>query len=151
MIRNAVVFNCGTYDLLHPGHLYVFRQLKEMSGMFGEVVVGLNTDDFVERFKGHKPVQTYAQRFEMLSALRDIDRVVCNTGGEDARIIIEEVQPDIIAAGHDWYSEDDSKYCRQMGFTKEWLAERRIELVYLDWMEGYSSTNLRATARAMDR
>jgi hypothetical protein len=38
-----------------------------------------------------------------------------------------------------------------MGFSKAWLAEHGIELVYLDWMAGYSSTNLRATARAMER
>lgn len=145
------MFNCGTYDLLHPGHLFVFRQLRELAGPGGEVVVGLNTDDFVLRFKDHLPVQTYAERETMLRAVRDIDRVVCNTGGEDARIVIDEVKPDIIAAGHDWYSPDHSRYCRQMGFTLDWLEERGIRLVYLNWMEGYSSTNLRATARAMER
>lgn len=145
------VFNCGTYDLLHPGHLFVFCQLRDLAGPDGEVVVGLNTDDFVLRFKGHLPVQTYAEREKMLLAVRGIDRVVCNVGDEDARIVIEDVMPDVIAAGHDWYSEDDSRYCRQMGFTKEWLDDRGIQLVYLSWMEGYSSTNLRATARAMER
>ena len=143
------VLNCGTYDLLHPGHLFVFRQLRDLAGVNGEVVVGLNGDDFVEEFKGHPPVQTYEQRFAMLLSMRDIDRVVPNTGGADSRPMIEVVRPHIIAAGHDWYSDDDSRYCRQMGFTKEWLADRGIRLSYLKWMEGYSSTNLRATARAM--
>jgi cytidyltransferase-like protein len=146
-----IVYNCGTYDLLHPGHLHVFRQLRRIAGPEGVVIVGLNPDDFVAQFKGHPPVQTYAERFEMLTAIRDIDIVVENTGGADARPTIEAVDPDVIAAGHDWYSPDDSKYCTQMGFTKEWLAEHRIGLVYLDWLDGYSSTNIRATARAMSR
>jgi cytidyltransferase-like protein len=145
-----IVYNCGTYDLLHPGHLYVFRQLRHLAGPNGVVAVGLNPDAFVEEFKGHAPVQTYDQRFEMLSAIRDIDYVVENMGGADARPTIEFVKPDIIAAGHDWYSPDDSKYCTQMGFTKDWLAERGIELRYLDWRAGYSSTNIRAVARAME-
>jgi cytidyltransferase-like protein len=146
-----IVYNGGTYDLLHPGHLFVFRQMREMAGPDGEVVIALNTDDFIGRFKGHPPVQSYAEREAVLLGLRDIDRVIPNAGGEDARPAIEAVGPDIIAAGQDWYSEDDSRYCRQMGFTREWLAERGIQLVYLAWMDGHSSTNLRATARAMER
>lgn len=143
--------NIGTYDLLHRGHLFVFQQMRELAAPLGEVVVGVNSDDFVSRFKGHPPVQTYSERVAMLSAVRNIDRVVPNVGGEDSRPIIDQIEPDIIAVGQDWYSPDDSRYCAQMGFTKEWLAERGIRLVYLDWMTGYSSTNLRATARAMDR
>lgn len=145
------VYNGGTYDLLHPGHLYVFRQLRELAGPDGEVVIGLNTDGFVEEFKGHRPVQTYEEREAVLAGIRDIDRIVCNTGGPDARPAIEMVRPDIIAAGHDWFSEDDSRYCRQMGFTLSWLEDRGIRLVYLGWMDGHSSTNLRAVARAMTR
>jgi cytidyltransferase-like protein len=147
----VIVYNGGTYDLLHPGHLFVFRQMRELAGPFGIVVVSLNTDEFVSEFKGHAPVQSYAERAAVLEGLRDIDRVIPNVGGADARPAIESVGPDIIAVGRDWWSEDDAKYCKQMGFTKEWLAERRIRLVYLDWMPGHSSTNLRATARAMTR
>lgn len=148
-----IVLNCGTYDLLHPGHLYVFRQLRQMAGVGqqGVVVVGLNSDEFVLEFKGHPPVQSYRERYEMLAAMKDIDFVVENIGGADSKPMIEAVKPDIIAAGHDWYSQDDSKYCEQMGFTMDWLGERGIELRYLEWMPGYSSTSLRATARAMDR
>lgn len=145
------IYNGGTYDLLHPGHLFVFRQMRELAGPGGSVVIALNTDEFVDAFKGHAPVQTYAEREAVLLGLRDIDEVIPNSGGPDARPAIEAAAPDVIAAGWDWHSDDDSRYCRQMGFTTEWLAERGIQLVYLRWMEGYSSTNLRATARAMRR
>ena len=147
----TVVYNGGTYDLLHPGHLFVFRQMRQLAGADGWVVVALNTDEFVRRFKGHPPVQTYAEREAVLLGLRDIDQVIPNVGGPDARPAIEAAHPGIIAAGRDWWSEDDQKYFTQMGFDQAWLDERGIELVYLDWMEGHSSTNLRATARAMSR
>ena len=146
-----IVYNGGTYDLLHPGHLYVFRQLRELAGPDGQVVVALNTDEFVAQFKGHPPVQSYEERREVLLGLRDVDRVVCNFGGADSKHAIEFVKPDIIAAGRDWWSEDDSKYLTQMGFDWPWLDARGIKLVYLDWLDGHSSTNLRATARAMSR
>jgi glycerol-3-phosphate cytidylyltransferase len=150
-VGRVIVYNGGTYDLLHPGHLYVFRQLRELAGPDGLVVIALNTDDFVARFKDHPPVQPYAEREAVLRGLRDIDEVVPNIGGADARPAIESVGPDIIAAGRDWWSVDDSRYFNQMGFDQAWLDEHGIRLVYLDWMDGHSSTNLRATARAMTR
>ena len=145
------VYNGGTYDLLHPGHLYVFQQMRELAGPNGTVVIALNTDEFVEQFKDHAPVQSYAEREAVLLSLRDVDEVIPNVGGADAKPAIIAAGPDIIAAGQDWYSEDHSRYCKQMGFTLDWLWSRRISLVYLDWKDGFSSTNLRATARAMDR
>ena len=149
--RPLTVYNGGTYDLLHTGHLYVLRQLREMAGPLGQVVIALNTDEFVQEFKHHRPVQPYLERSEILSALRMVDRVVPNVGGADSRPAIEAVMPHIIAAGHDWWSHDDSRYCAQMGFTKEWLFERGIELRYLRWKPDHSSTNLRSAAGAISR
>ena len=141
-----IVYNGGTYDLLHVGHLYVFRQCRELAGPGGEVVIGLNTDEFVEEFKEHKTVQSYLERSEILSAIKHIDRVIPNVGGRDARIAVEAIRPDIIAVGNDWYSVNDEKYCKQMGFTRDWLMERSISLRYMKWMPGYSSTNIRNAA-----
>jgi cytidyltransferase-like protein len=146
-----IVYNGGTYDLLHPGHLFVFRQMRELAGPDGSVVIALNTDAFIEEFKGHPPVQVYEERLTVLLGLRDVDEVIPNFGGADSRPTIDAVGPDIIAVGRDWWSEDDSKYLNQMGMDWPWLDARGIRLVYLDWKEGHSSTNLRATARAMSR
>jgi cytidyltransferase-like protein len=146
-----IVYNGGTYDLLHPGHMSVFRQMRELAGPAGLVIIAVNTDDFVVQFKGHPPVQTADERMAVLRGLRDIDIVMPNFGGADSRPTIESVHPDIIAVGRDWWSEDDSKYLTQMGFDWPWLDDRGIKLVYLDWKDGHSSTNLRATARAMTR
>lgn len=140
------IYNGGTYDLLHPGHLSVFRQMRDLVGPDGEVVIGLNTDEFVQQFKGHAPVQSYAERVEILRAIRGIDRVVKNIGGADSKPVLEVVEPDIIAAGYDWSSPDDSRYCRQMGFTKDWLREHGIRLIYLERYADLSSTRLRAIA-----
>jgi len=139
----VIVYSGGSYDLIHPGHLYVLRKCRELGD---QVVVGLNTDDFIEEFKGHRPVQSYLERAEILSALRFVDRVVPNLGGADSRPVLEAVGPDIIAVGYDYWSPDDSKYCRQMGFDREWLAAHHIRLVYLDLHPGYSSTNIRRAA-----
>lgn len=143
-----IVYSGGTYDLLHPGHLYVLRRCRELAGPDGQVVVGLNTDEFVEAFKHHAPVQDYLARSEILSAVRYVDRVVPNLGGADSRPTLQAVGPDIIAVGRDYWSPDDSRYCAQMGFDHAWLDKRGIRLVYLDWRPGYSSTAIREEAKA---
>jgi glycerol-3-phosphate cytidylyltransferase len=137
------VFNGGTYDLLHAGHIFAFRQMRDMAGPDGEVIVSLNTDEFVARFKGHDTIQLLEERLEVLSAIRFIDRVIVNVGDEDSRPVLELVRPDIIAVGHDWWSQDDSRYCQQMGFTPDWLADRGIQLRYMAWMPERSSTAIR--------
>lgn len=144
------VLNGGTYDLLHTGHLYVLRTARSLAGRDGEVVISLNTDEFVAAFKGHRPVQPYLERSEVLAACRYVDRIVLNIGGADSRLVLEAVMPDVLLAGRDWWSEDDSRYCHQMGFTRAWLDERGIRLVYMDRLvPGRSSTNLRALAGAI--
>lgn len=144
------VYNGGTYDLLHVGHLYVLREARRLAGPDGEVIVALNTDEFVAEFKGHRPVQPYLERSEVLAAIRYVDRVVPNVGGPDSRPTIEAVMPDAILAGADWWSADDARYFKQMGFDRGWLEDRGIALAYAGQLvPGRSSTNLRAVAKAV--
>lgn len=141
------VYNGGTYDLMHPGHLYVLRECRRLAGPDGEVVIGLNRDAFVERFKGHRPVQPYLERSEVLTACRFVDRVVPNIGDEDSTLVLEAVMPDILLAGADWHSPDDARYLVQMGVTRGWLDDRGITLRYCPRLvPGRSSSSLRALA-----
>jgi len=147
------VYTGGTFDLIHPGHVHLLAECRELAGKGGKVVVALNPDDFVERYKGHAPVMRYADRAAVLRAIRYVDEVVPNLSGADSRPTIEMVRPDIIAIGADWLGRD---YYAQMGFTQRWLDEREISLIYVPLLhyapaEGghvpHSSTGLRATAR----
>ena len=142
-----ILYTGATFDLFHAGHVNFLRQCRAIAGPDGRVVVALNTDDFVERFKGHRPVVDYWAREAVVAACRYVDAVVMNWGDEDSRPAIEAVRPDIIAASTDWFSPDDSRYCRQMGMSREWLAERGIRLIYVPYTPGISSTALRAAVK----
>jgi cytidyltransferase-like protein len=153
------VYTGGTFDLIHPGHVSLLRHCYDLSiqnpdGENGEVVVALNTDDFVEAYKGRRPIMSYKDRAEVLLALRWVDRVVPNLSGHDSKPTIERVGPDIVAIGEDWKSRD---YHAQMQFTPEWLEQRGIRLVYVPLLythagmasqEPHSSTRLRRRAQA---
>ena len=105
------------------------------------MTVSLNTDEFVEEFKGRRPVIPYEARREVLEACRYVHEVVPNIGGADSKPAINAVQPDIIAIGSDWLERD---YFAQMGFTPDWLVGQGITLIYLAYTDGVSSSEIRA-------
>jgi glycerol-3-phosphate cytidylyltransferase len=140
----ARVLTLGTFDLPHPGHMYLFEQCRAIAGRKGEVNVAVNPDWFIEKFKGRAPVQTWAERAAILGAVKFIDRI-WETPGPDAKPLIEEVNPDFLVIGVDWAPPKD--YYGQLQITQEWLADRHIALLYLDRLGDLSSTNLKARIR----
>ena len=144
----AIVYTGGTFDLLHAGHIDFLEACYKLTNI-GKVVVALNTDEFVERFKGKKPVCSFDERKRMLEGCKYVDLVVENIGEEDSKKTIEELRqsyysgktyPDFIAIGDDWLAKD---YYAQMGFTPQWLLERNISLVYIARLRQLSSTAIK--------
>lgn len=132
-----VLYTGGTFDVFHYGHMNFLKQCKLIAD---EVIVSLNTDDFIFSYKKRKPVLSYSEREASLLGCRYVDRVVENTGGSDSKISIMNVRPSVIAIGDDWASKD---YYSQMSFTQDWLNENGIVLVYIPYTRGISSTELK--------
>jgi glycerol-3-phosphate cytidylyltransferase len=146
----VIVYTGGTFDLIHPGHIHLLSRCYEIAHenqmLPGEVVVALNTDEFVESYKGHRPVMPYEDRAAVLRAIWCVDRVIPNTGGADSKPAIESINPDVIVIGEDWLTRD---YHAQMGFNQEWLDERGIHIEYVPLLAGRSSTRLRDTINGL--
>ena len=119
------LYTGGTFDLFHAGHANFLKHCRKLSD---EVVVCLNTDEFVEEFKGKRPIIPYEQREAVLLSCKYVDKVIKNVGGKDSKPTILQVVPDIIAIGDDWAKKD---YYTQMQFTREWLESMNITLVYI--------------------
>ena len=133
----GVVYSGGTFDLMHAGHSKFLRRCAELGD---RVVIALNTDEFIEEYKGKPPVISYADRRDVLLACRYVDEVIPNIGGPDSRITIETVMPDLIVIGSDWARRD---YYTQMGFDQDWLDDRGIGLCYIPYTPGISSTAIK--------
>lgn len=130
------VYTGGTFDLFHKGHIEFLRRCAEL----GEVTVALNTDEFIEEYKGRKPVISFEERQAVLLGCRYVTAVIPNYGGSDSRIAIEVVKPNLIIIGSDWARRD---YYTQMGFDQNWLDDRAIGLCYLPYTLGISSTDIK--------
>jgi glycerol-3-phosphate cytidylyltransferase len=137
----ATIYTGGTFDLFHAGHVRLLKRLKQLAGPEGKVIVAINPDEFIEKFKGRKPIMSEQERYDVVSACRYVDEVRINKSGEDSKpTILLEPRPDVIAIGSDWASKD---YNKQMGFTEEWLDEHGIVLIYVTYTAGISTTDLK--------
>lgn len=91
------VLICGTYDMLHPGHLHVFQQARE----YGDrLIVVVSRDATVQKVKGSLPYYNEEERKQMLEAIKNIDEVVLGNIDDPYRVI-QEIKPDVIALGYD--------------------------------------------------
>jgi glycerol-3-phosphate cytidylyltransferase len=131
------LYTGGTFDLFHAGHVNFLKMCKNIVGEDGEVIVSLNTDEFIKEYKKQPPIVSYSDRAEVLAACIYVDTVIPNSGGADSKISIMEVEPDIIAIGSDWARKD---YYKQMQFDQDWLDSKGISLIYIPYTKGISSS-----------
>ena len=91
----------GTFDLLHLGHVRFLEEAKKAGGKNAELIVIVARDSTVKARKGKKPIMPEDQRRALVESLKVVDEAIL--GWEDFSIdkVIEKINPDIIAVGHD--------------------------------------------------
>lgn len=142
----STVYTGGTFDLFHIGHVQLLAACRKIAGPDGKVIVAVNEDEFVEKFKKVRPTLSTQDRIRVVQSCRYVDLVVPNIGWEDSTKTIEEYGPvDFVVIGDDWAPPKD--YYAQMNFSKEWLNSNEITLVYVDRNTGMSSTTIRERLR----
>jgi glycerol-3-phosphate cytidylyltransferase len=138
------IYTGGTFDLFHRGHVEFLEKCKRLAGD-GQVVVALNTDEFIEEFKGKKPIMSFNERMAILLGSKYVDAVIKNIGEADSKVTIEKVNNDIckidlVVIGSDWHDKD---YLAQMSFTWQWLHEKKIGLCYIPRITPSSTTDIK--------
>lgn len=129
--NSKIVFTNGCFDILHIGHI---RYLQEAASLGDLLIVGLNSDASVKRLKGPlRPINSQAERAEMLGALGFVDYVVIFD--EDTPLeLIKTIQPDILVKGQD--------YAPEQVVGKKEVEERGGKLVLVPFVEGKSTTGI---------
>ena len=72
-MSKIVGYTTGVYDMFHIGHLNVIRRAKEQCDY---LIVGVSTDELVQKEKNKTPVIPYEERAAIVAALRYVDEVV---------------------------------------------------------------------------
>ncbi|MDI9395454.1 MAG: FAD synthase [Euryarchaeota archaeon] len=89
------VLATGTFDILHPGHVYFLAQARDLGD---ELFVIVARDSNVTHKP--KPIIPEEQRLEMVYALGTVDKAVLGSE-KDIFEPLKVIRPDIIALGYD--------------------------------------------------
>ena len=146
------VLTMGSFDTMHPGHIRLLRQCRELTwelGRYrrGKLFIYVNTDEFITRFKGVVPIFTAYERVEM--AVTYVDGIELNDGDDQPALILRALRHGgLLVIGDDWKDRD---YLAQIGLAGKptWLADHGIELVYVPRHGDWSTTAIRQ--RVLDR
>lgn len=100
--QNTVWLN-GTFDVLHAGHIELFRQARKLAGPSGRVIVGTDSDERVRELKGPtRPINNLIDRVDFLRAIKYIDGVVVFSSADELEARIKQFSPDILLVGDDY-------------------------------------------------
>ena len=91
------VMCAGTFDIIHPGHLYYLSEAKKYGG---KLIVVVARDETSKTFKGKEPIHNEKERLEAVRMLKIVDEAVLGKQG-NIFDIIEEIKPDVICLGYD--------------------------------------------------
>jgi len=117
----------GTFDVLHIGHI----KLLEFANQFGEVRVGIDTDERVKQFKGElRPINNIKDRIYFMNSIKYVNSSVSFSTDEELCNRIKEWEADIIIVGNDYKD-------------KKVIGSHLVkEVIFFDKIDGYSSTKI---------
>jgi D-glycero-beta-D-manno-heptose 1-phosphate adenylyltransferase len=126
-----VVFTNGCFDLVHLGHVDYLEKARNLGD---RLVLGLNSDNSVSRFKGpERPLQDENSRARVLAAMQFIDLVILFN--EDTPLaLITELIPNILVKGSDYLTENI--------VGADVVKKAGGEVKTIDFVQGYSTTRI---------
>ena len=92
------MYTSGCYDIFHYGHLNILKKSKQMCD---RLIVGVSTDELIEKEKGRLPVIPFEERIKMVEAISFVDEVIPQLDKNKQRIV-DEYNIDAISVGDDW-------------------------------------------------
>ena len=132
MKKYKVGYTTGVYDLFHIGHLNILRRAKEQCDY---LIVGVSTDELVQKEKNKIPVIKFQERWQIVEAIRYVDKVVPQYN-KDKFDAWKTLQFDVMFVGSDW------KGTPQWEAYERQFSEVGVEIVYFPHTDGTSSTIL---------
>jgi len=126
-----IVWTNGTFDVLHAGHIKLFREARKLAGPGGKVIVGTDSDERIRELKGpSRPINNLYDRVDFLRAIKYIDEIATFSSVDALEAFIQRYSPDILLIGDDYIG----KPIVGSQFAKE--------IVYFPRYGGLSSTNI---------
>lgn len=136
-IKMITILTVGVYDLLHIGHVNLFRRAKCLGD---RLVVAVQCSEEVHKTKPHaKLVYSTEERMYMVKAIKWVNDVITYRNVDE---IVKTVDFDILVTGPDQNHE---------GFQRAmmWCKDHGKDIVVIPRTEGISSSWLKEQIKTM--
>lgn len=127
-----VGYTTGVFDLFHIGHLNLLRGAKERCD---RLIVGVNTDELVQQYKGKTPVICFEQRLEIVASIRYVDVAIAQTDLDKLKAW-ETLRFNALFQGDDWMGHP--RYIK----TEADLKTVHADMIFLPYTKEISTTSL---------
>lgn len=132
-MKNKIIgYTTGVYDMFHIGHLNILKRAKEQCDY---LIVGVSTDELVQKEKNKIPVIPFEERCQIVEAIRYVDEVVPQYD-KNKFAAWQKYKFDKMFVGSDWKNTP-----QWIGYEKE-FKNYNVDIVYLSYTKGVSSTAL---------
>ena len=109
----STVFVSGCYDMLHSGHVAFFEE----AASYGDLYVGLGSDQTVFDLKGRRTINNELERLYMVKSIRYVKDAWINSGSGimDFEKEVQTLKPDIFFVNSDGYTPEKEAFCKKLG------------------------------------
>ena len=122
------MYTSGCFDIFHYGHLNILKRSKQMCDF---LIVGVSTDELIEKEKGNRPVIPFEERLKVIESISYVDKVIPQVDKNKQRIV-DLHNIDAISVGDDWKGRFPKTTCH---------------VEYLPYTKSVSSTILKNTLK----
>lgn len=133
MKHYRIGYTQGVYDMFHIGHLNLINNAKRYCD---RLIVGVNADGLVESYKNKRPIISQEDRQMIVANIKAVDECVIVTT-LDKMTIWNQLHFDAVFIGDDWKGNPRWEQ------TKKEMAQVGVDVVFLPYTNGVSSTILR--------
>ena len=129
-----LVYVIGVFDLFHRGHVELLRRSRALGK---RLLVALNSDRLVAEYKGRRPIFPQDDRLAIVQACRHVDEAFV-IDSYDNRDVLLRHGVSAVVHGDDW---SRASYLEQIRVTEGFLAAHHVDLVFLPYTSGVSTSD----------
>jgi FAD synthetase len=137
--KEKTVMVGGTFEIIHPGHIYLLREASKL----GKVIVVVARDENVRRFKNREPIINEKQRLTVVKSIKYVSKAILGNPGPDIFQIVTKIKPDIILLGPD-QKVDENK-------LKDYLKEHGLNNVEIRRLKKKLEGELNSTTNIINK
>ena len=133
MKKYKLGYTTGVFDMFHIGHLNILKKAKEQCDY---LIVGVSTDELVQKTKNKTPIIPFEVRIEIIKAIKYVDMAVPQEN-KDKIAAYNKYKFDVMFVGDDWKGSSLFSKCEVE------LKKHNCDVIYFPYTKGTSSTILR--------